>query len=212
MSFQTINPETHDVGLRMGLRTLLQFRRSVVFHAVLAAFAGEVQALTTALREVLVKRAPADAIGAQLDVLGKIVGQARGLIDWASVAWFLPDTPHRSVDQSPVWVQGAPLGTTAPMDDATFRSLLEAKVARNHTSYGSVPELKDVVRRAFGVELSVEQVAPLVIDLVVEDTASDNVLAFLERAADAPTADSVYYLPIPAGVRIGQVLRFSDYP
>jgi hypothetical protein len=211
MGFESIALAEVDAATRTGLRTLLQFRNSPVFHQVLGAFAAELQELFDALFDVIQLRGPADAQGVCLDALARIVGQGRDLIDWSGRTWLTPDVDYKGPDQVPVWVENAALGDSFAADDVLLRDLMLGKVARNHTKYGSVPEIQNAVRQAFSLDVSVVWVAPLVVDVVVSDEASQSVLDFLARVGNTRTADQVYWLPIPAGVDVNQVARVSDY-
>ena len=192
---------------RMASRTLLQFRRSPVFRQVLGAFAEELQALLDAERDVMQLRQPADATGPELDVLGRLVGQFRDLVDFDFFAWFTPDVPFQGADQAPVWVVNAPLGESFQVGDVDYKGLVEGKVLRNHTGHGSVPEVQEAAFRMFGVHVSFELVAPMTLKMYVAAQTSENVLRYLARVVDLPEADRVYFLPLPATAQLSTVER-----
>lgn len=69
-------------------RLLEQFRGGATMPALVRAIAAQVQAVEDALWDVLVLRQLASATGAQLDVIGRILGQAReGRADADYVLW-----------------------------------------------------------------------------------------------------------------------------
>ena len=210
MAFTLYEFPIPDAGDRMKSRTLLQFRDSPVFQDLLSVFAGEAQAFLSAVWEVKALRAPAGATGLELDVVGDLVGQARELVDFDLFVWFAPDTFLQGPDQALAWVTNAPLANSYLAGDTEYVNLIEGKIARNHSATGSVPEIQAIVRKIFGVEVGFAIVGPMTVQLLVEDRASDNVLNYLRRVVDTPSADRVYFLPLPATVEISQVLRLSD--
>lgn len=208
MGFQEYTSAPPDATGRMISRTLLQFRESPVFLDLVRVFASEVQALLDAARGLVELRQPALAAGESLEALGRIVGQARGLVDFDAYAWFTPDEAYRGADQGPAWVEGAPLAGTLVMDDAQYRETLQGRVLRNHAQYGSVPEIQAAILQSFGVRSSITRTTDLMTVLVtLEASAGNNVVSFLERVGDTETADQVYFLPVPATTRIAQVVR-----
>lgn len=62
---------------RAKAKLLMQYREKPRFEAVVSAIAAEVQELEDALHTLNTGRALPTAVGAQLDVLGRIVGQGR---------------------------------------------------------------------------------------------------------------------------------------
>ena len=213
MSFTPIDLPKDDVATKMKQRTLLQFRASGNFQAVLAAIASEVQTLLTAIHDVMEKRSPAQATGGNLDAIGRIVGQSRDLINFELLEWFTPDSPTSCPDSLiPVWVVRGRVASSASYtaNDGEFRSLIEAKVARNHARYGSVAEVQDFIQKAYGINSSVITVAPMTVQIVVPDGTPENVMNFLRRSGDTPIAEKVHFLPIPAGVQISDVIHYRD--
>lgn len=66
-----------DIAGRMKGWLYWQFRNADNYASVIDAIAGEVQALEDALFDVLTKRMVSNAVGAQLDQWGKLVGEPR---------------------------------------------------------------------------------------------------------------------------------------
>lgn len=58
-----------------------QFKNKTFIEILVRALMAQVQELEVALFDLLLKRALDTAVGAQLDVIGKIVGQDRGIFD-----------------------------------------------------------------------------------------------------------------------------------
>lgn len=65
------------VAIALG-RLPQQFKDATKLQAFISAFMSESQALENAMQDLLTQRTLDNAVGAQLDVIGKIVGQARG--------------------------------------------------------------------------------------------------------------------------------------
>jgi hypothetical protein len=192
-------------------RTLAQFRQSIVLLSIMMAFIEEAQVLQDAIRDVMSKRTIYGASGENLNVLGRIVGQLRGLINLTDQVWFAPDTPGASVDQARVWVLNAPQEGSIAAPDVFSKLFIQAKIFRNNVKYGSIPEVQQFVYALFGIPVSVILTGPLTIDLVVPDSISSDVFASLSSLVRLQTCESVYLLPVPAGVKIDNVIKFSDY-
>lgn len=210
MAFEKINVDEIDASWRMVQRTLLQFRQSPVFHDMLSKFAEEIQEFLDACRDTMRLRSCQEALTSQLDAIGRIVGQGRVLTDYDTLDWFTPDISYRSVDQTPAWVQNAPLDGDLEMGNVDFRKFIEAKIARNMTQFGSVPEIQDMVKTALGINISVVWVAPMTVKLVVPDNTSNNDLALLARHTDTDKVESFHFLNLPATCQISQVVRISE--
>lgn len=186
----------------------MQFRKSPVFLQVLGALLSELEVFITALKQVMEYRTCSKAVGENLDVLGRIVGQFRELINYSNITWFTPDAEYAVLNQAPIWVTNAPLANSYVADDFWFRQLIEGKIARNFVQYGSVPEIQDMVKRALGIDISIVNVPgnPLTVLIIVPDNTSLNNLLLLQRVGNNATVDSVFFLPLPAGVQIAQVI------
>jgi hypothetical protein len=192
-------------------RVLSQFRQSPVLLSILMAFIGEVKVLQDAIRDVMAKRTLYLASGENLDVIGRIVGQLRGLINLTEQNWFTPDTAGSSVDQARVWVENAALEGVVSAPDVFSKVFIQGKIYRNNVRYGSIPEVQQFVWALFNIPISVIVTGPLTIDLVVPDSVSNDTLASLNSLVRLRTCESVYLLPVPAGVKIDNVIKFSDY-
>jgi len=214
MPFPAINATEYmlEIMERMYSRILVQFHQSPVLLSVLQAFADEIQALSAQIIATLELRTVPQGQTEQLDVIGRIVGQARELQDYDTVAWFTPDVVYRNVDQTPVWVINGPLGGSVVVGDASFRQLIEGKIYRNFSYYGSVPEIQAMVKAAFGIDVSVVQDGPMGIYLVVPDSTSDSLIQWLKRSGVSQAVDSPYYVPVSVTVYVSEVYRFSDRP
>lgn len=211
MAFSPVEITADNLTERMISRTLLQFRKSPVFIDLLNAMATELQALLQAAIDVIKYRSPADASGEQLDGLGRIVGRLRTLIGFDAIPWFAPDKEETRVDMAPVWVLNAPIAGDYLADDGWFRQLIEAKVSRNFIRYGSVPEIQNYIRQAFGIPISLVRTDVMTVLAIVPDSTPYNVLTTLGSYEEMSAAEHAYFLPLAAGVQLAQVVRMSDY-
>lgn len=211
MAFEVIEITKIDAVERAFSRILLSFRKSPVFLNVLAAFVSEVQNLLNAAEDVIELRSPAQAEWAQLDAIGRIVGQSRFLANFDSEPWFTPDASSRGADTGIAWVTGATLGGNVEASDAVFRQLIEGKIIRNFAVYGSVPEIQEAVLSAYGTQISFVRTGPMIVQGIVPDGTSLDIINLLEQTLTQVNADSVYYMPIPATTSISNIVLFSDY-
>jgi hypothetical protein len=212
MAFTEITLPNLDVDGRAVSRVLEQFRSSEVFLGVLEALNSEAKAFIEAVQAVVKCRTPAIATGVNLDALGRIVGQDRELIEYAADLWFTPDMSGSSADQGVAWVTNAAVGDNVVADDTWYRQLIEGKIQRNFVESASVVEIQNVIKLVTGLDASVLRTSDLMtVVVVIPDGTPQQVVDFLERWKDTPQVDYAYYLPIPATVRIAQVLKFSDY-
>jgi hypothetical protein len=208
--FDNINIPDYDAIESMISRTLLQFRKSPVFIDTLAAIGREVQEFIDAALDVIKYRGPAEAIGDQLEAIGRIVGQLRVLVGFDTIAWFAPDKVYQGPDSSPAWVKNAPISGDYEANDGFYRQLIEAKVSRNFIQFGSVPEIQDFIKQALGIDIGFVRIDVMTIQVIVPDNTSLNIMTLLERYDDTDNAEHVYFLPLAAGVQIAEIIRISD--
>lgn len=209
MAFPEIIVPHVDAVSRMESRTLLQFRRAQVFLQVLAAFAQELQALQDACEAVIQERTVAQAVGEQLETLGRIVGQPRGVASYDDTIWFVPDV--NSVDQTRQWVPGGLYLGQFVADDATYRQFIESRIYRNFSKYGSIPEIQRAFTTAYGFTISFVRMGPMTVEAVIPDTANEIAKAAVLNFFSDEHADFKSVLPIPATVHINAIYTVSEY-
>lgn len=186
--------------------TLDVFRESTVLTGVLSALVREAQGLYDAVTASLWARTIDGAQGAQLDVLGQIVGLwPRPTQDGAAIDYFTPDVADLGPDWAGAYVQGAPLAGRVPIGDVPFRVAIRARIARNHVKYGSAPELQYFAQLAFGVTISVRNIGNGDLELLVPASTPPSIVAQLQATRTDELADTQYTLPIPATGRITTV-------
>jgi len=191
-------------------RLLLQFRQSPILIDILNALSSEIQVLSDVTMDVIRKRGPADAQGANLDAIGRIVGQIRTLEDFNFLSWFTPDENNQGWNSAPVWVKNAPQAGDYIADDTWFRQLIQSKVTRNFVKYASIPELIDFVYQAFGIQCGFVRIDTMTINVVVPIGTSLNIKHMLSNYGDVANAERVYFVPVAAGVQISDVVELSE--
>jgi hypothetical protein len=127
--------------------------------------------------------------------------------------WFVGDSTDYSPDKSWAWVTGSPVGTLAKAGDSIYRNLLEFKVMRNFTQYGSIPEIEAAILTAFGVRVGFQfdSANPMDVKLLIPKSTPSYIKAFLSVCGSNNQADSVYYPPYPMTWRITDVLDLDDF-
>lgn len=192
--------------------TLEVFRRSPVIRGIQTAQVGQVQELHDAIIDTLPARTLENAVQGNLDVLGRIVGLfPRPLIDASAVVYFGPDSMLTAPDWTPVYVTNAPLAGQVQIGDPAYRIAIRAKIAKNHTKYGSAPELQYFAKLAYNVTISVRNIGLSDLEIVFPaSTAPLDVLAVIGEMSN-DTADHQFNLPLPTTSRIARVsFRFPD--
>lgn len=179
------------------------FRRSPVLVGLVQAIVDQAQELHDALVDSLWARTVDGAVGAQLDVIGRIVGlYPRPTQDAATIVYFAPDLPLAAPDWAPVFVRNAPTAGQVPLNDVDYRIAIKVKIAKNHVKYGSAPELQYFARVAWGATISVRNLGLSELEVVIAPgTAPRTVAAILSERTDE-TADHQYALPVPTTCRI----------
>lgn len=128
-------------------RTTYQFKDKIVFDKYLQLFSSQLEDIQTVLKQLLQNRSIDEAVGAQLDVIGEIVGQPRTLINLDVYEYFAflgypnGETYGDLNDPSAggVWYsQGSPVAGSYTLDDNTYRLFIKSKILKNTTA--STPE------------------------------------------------------------------------
>lgn len=209
MTFDPVEFKKTEIIQRMISRLLLQFHHAPVLIELLSAFGEEIQLLLNAIEQVVVERSPMNAVGEQLEALGRIVGQLRIVIDLEKIIWFTPDVIGFSPDIAPAWVPGVPTSGSLIADDTTYRQLIEAKIFRNFAKYGSVPENQRVALLAFGVNISYILVGPMAVDIIILENTTSTIVDLLSRTSSNSQGA---IMPYPPTLKIEALLFAPDNP
>lgn len=212
MSFNLINYLKPDLDARSVERTLLEFRESPVFQSLLAALMTEVDALNAAIEQVVNLRTPALATGENEEVIGRIVGMERITFDYGYLNWFTPDNTSYPPDLTMAWVDGAPLGVLQQVGDESYRSLIEAKIFRNFTQYGSIPELQVAIETAYGVKSGfLFTTTPMDVNIILPKATPNHIKSFVTGNYSNRTAEDIYFPPYAMTWRINGIVDLEDY-
>lgn len=197
------DPYRRDLGALACADVLEVFRRSPVMLGVMSAIVDQVQQLHTAAIDCLDARTLDGAQGAQLDVLGRIVGLwPRPGQDAGDIAYMRSDSAARSPDRARAWVDGAPTSGTAPAGDTSYRAAIRAKIRKNHTRHGSAPELMAYGRQAFGVPITVRSVGLGDVEVILATGAPASLVRAVSQELTTEEADKTYRMPLPSTARV----------
>lgn len=189
-----------DLQTRAVSRLLSQFHRSPVLLQLLWAYMSEVQALSTAIWDLMEFRTLAKAQGKTLDAIGKIVGQV--------------GAGYSSVALGPILMEDGvtPMATeadaTVPIlamhrvynyfNDVDHATAILLKIACNFTKYCSVPEITAAIHQATGVTTKLQRRGPAAMDVRISPDIDPVIIAMLDQVTDIFEADGVYLFPYPA--------------
>lgn len=182
-------------------RILYQFQNSGIMLALAGVLADMEQQGYDAALGTLRGRTIAEAEGANLDVLGDIVGQDRILLNAENRIYFGPDEIDPRIsgpDQGNIFTRNAPLFGDLIADDFDYRRLILSKIFKNHVKVGSVAEIIVFISLLTGNNVSVQTVGPMELDLVVPSDMTANDLRTVLTVQDDRIADRKYLTPLPA--------------
>lgn len=143
-------------------RVTQQFKDKEIIDKLLQLLIDEQEELEDLFKALLQQRSIDEAVGAQLDIIGEIVGQPRELISvdlfdffgfqGALKAGSMGDVNNPAVGA--IWYNfGDPLGGNVKLDDDTYRLFIKAKILKNTTA--STPEeFLNFINFLFGTPVS----------------------------------------------------------
>lgn len=142
-------------------RETQQFKNKEVFNKFLDLLIKDQTELQEVLKDVMQKRSLDSATGYQLDVIGRIVGQPRVLLDSTIIRYFgfqgaAGASPYKSVENTertygPWKSVSDPLLGIRELTDSEYRRLIKLKILKN-TSDASITAFSDGVRLLFGID------------------------------------------------------------
>lgn len=192
-------------------RTPPRLRHSPVIRSIQTVIGNRIDEVYRALRPVFDIRTLAGGAGYWLDVLGRIVGEwPRPTLDAANITYFTPDVDLGTVDIAPVFVIHAPIADKRPADDGAFLAAIRARIFRNHIRYGSVPEIKQWIMIAYGIDSSVRRLGLSSVRIIVPDTVPDWIITQLSESYTTDEADLQYRVPLNGGTVLESVVRISE--
>jgi hypothetical protein len=157
-----INPYVEvDYAQEATDRATTQFQDKDVFNRYLQLMLAGKAELREALKEVMQMRNLDNAEGAQLDIIGEILGQPRQLFDSVIIRYFgfegaAGASPYKSVSNTtrtfgPYKSATDRLLGTRELTDQEYRRLLRLKIIKN-TSNANITAFSDGVKLLFGID------------------------------------------------------------
>lgn len=182
------------------------FRDKVVFNKYLQLLlAGSTEALAV-IRDLMQLRSIDTAVGEQLDIIGRIVGQDRVLIGADTFKYFgfngsTLSSTFGTTDNSAVggyWYSyGKPTGGNIALNDTQYRLFIKAKIKKNTTDV-SANSVMDFLTFVFDVRcvLTVNEDAKATI------TVSRKLSDFERSLVELQDSSGSYFVPRPMGVQL----------
>lgn len=186
-------------------RMLSQFYGKKVLQLLLLAFIEEVQELSTAISDLIAKRTISQAEGAQLDVIGRIIGRDRQYYNYEQDYWFTTDKAGVSPDNGHWWCYPAQQAVGEDMDDPTYRKWIWLQILENHNLYSAKPEIENSILDGIGETVGIQRTGMMEADIYVNENISltnKNLLAYNENNM---LTDNDYLFAYPATTKIDQV-------
>lgn len=137
-------------------RLLSQYVDGRILKLLMGVFTSEIQELLDAIIDLMEYRTIQKAQGAQLDAIGRIVGQERLAYNYDQDYWFSPDEDDVQPDNGHWWSNPAEQALIQIMDDSTYRRWIWLKILENHNKFSSKPELENIIREGLSEEVGIE--------------------------------------------------------
>lgn len=210
-------------------RVTEQFRTEdhPIFDKYLQLLLGGKIELQEVFRQLMQERSIDTAIGAQLDIIGEIVGQPRELIDTALLTYFaylgypnaqsFGDLDNTSLG-GPYRGLNDPLAGNTLLSDEQYRLFIKAKIIKNNTN-ATPNQILDFINFVFGSDSNqlVEE-GDAAYTLMIGKVLSDFervMLTYVSYASGYPSR----FVPKPIGVRVnygtyvsGEAFAFQGAP
>ncbi len=182
-----------------GLNNMLSvFYDSCTLRQFVAVLLKEVQELYDAATEAQKARTLYNAVGAQLDGIGRIVGQDRATWHYSEEGYFRFDIEGQGWDQMPFWCINAPLEEFIAAEDDVYRLDILSRIVKNHTLVSAVPELTQLVMRLLNTKASFIKRGPNTVCLTLPTGVDKNAIMFLTQSITDTRVDRSYKVPYPA--------------
>ena len=185
-----------------------RLRTSCTLRKFLGAIVGEIQELYDAIQDMKRLRTIYDAVAAQLDAIGRIVGQDRAPFTYSDTYYFKWDNPSQGWDLSPWYTYNAPLGAFIAESDPRYRESIIYRIIKNHTIVASIPEITTLLRTMLQMEVSFIKRGPMHVDIVISQAISAENLSRLTKANTTPFVDDSYAVAYPATLDFSGITTF----
>lgn len=181
-----------------------------VFDRSLQLLLSETTELEEVFRSLKQDRTIERATGKQLDIIGKIVGQPRELVDAGMIEYFAfqgvelgkpyGDTNNLAVG-GVYWDMTRPLNGNVTLTDTEYRLFIRAKIFKDN-SRGTPEDLTDFMRFVFGDVSSYmyrEESASFIVMIIGElNTFQRTLLTYWSKRSEYES----WFIPKPLGVKV----------
>lgn len=150
-----------------------------------------------------------NAIDYNLDVIGKWVGESRLFSFFSRIEYFAPDSDF-TVDLSPVFVLNGQEFGPGIVNNDQYRQNILARIFKNHVKYGSIPEVIQFAKTAFGINISLKSEGAFDWSLSISSDTPSEVVEAITSFETNNNYDESYYLPIPIGRRLVKTVFTPD--
>lgn len=186
-----------------------QFKNKQVLDKYLDLIIHQQYAISQVFKDLLQKRSIDEATGAQLDIIGEIVGQPRELINADQFEWFgfqgaLKAGSFGTLDNPATgarfWDINTPQAGNITLDDETYRLFIKAKIIKNTTA-ATPEEFIAFVNYVFGTDQTyiTEGIAEFTVYFGRPLTDVETVLLnYVSYSQGYPSR----FIPKPVGVRV----------
>lgn len=210
MSFITFDQYKVDTIALGQERLLSQYKDSVGIQNFILSMTEQTQSLNDIEYTVFWGRCLENAVGTQLDIIGRIVGLTRPVVAGDEILYFQWDaSPAQYWDaDSGWWVSTGPVSGNTPVSDAIYRRFIVGKIFKNQVTGGTIPEILVFIKIVFSVDASITPVdgEMMAIDITVPSSIDPALVGLLNAIRSDDNVENEYFLPIPAGVRINSVI------
>lgn len=199
LDYTELYPDLQD---RATSRLLIQFQQAALLKAVLRALVNEVERLSVAIADVIRCRTLVAATGANLDAIGRIVGQRR--LGWGAIDMnLIQETGENVVEEDGVTNVMATMDrSTWSISDDEYLTLILLRITSNFNKNSSVPELVDSIFQATGIRVMVKRTGPMQVTMMVPPTISTLMVTYLKQSIDLLSANGVFLFPYPATLEV----------
>ena len=181
-----------------------QFKDKVVFNKYLELLlTGSIDVLAV-IKDLMQLRSIDTAVGEQLDVIGRIVGQDRVLYGADTIKYFGFDgatlagtfgTSYNSRVGGYWYSFGKPTGGNITLDDPQYKLFIKAKIKKNTTD-ASAESVMDFLTFVFGVRCTLLESSAAKAKIRINRKLSD----FERSLVEFQAVDGSYFVPRPLGV------------
>lgn len=188
-----------DLLERARSRVLWQFQNSRVLDQMIQCYMIVAQELYDCFFSCLNDRTLQTATGAQLDMIGELVGQPRISYDTLLLEWFSADAETLNMDSVPIWLESFPPYTNEPIvDDEQYRQTILSKIFRNHVQNASVPELRQYIYLLTGIKCTFIVKGPLEVSIGVPNGTPNPMMRMLLKMFNTAQYEKSYLVPFAA--------------